>query len=1006
MDKLDTDIFASQCNRRRKALEDIAQPATEEEVEDMATKLTQAMTEILKSATPKRKRTGKGQAWWNAECADTARKHRQKRHFWRLSRGFEDEEETKTTMTETKATLRQAVRRAKKSFYKKVIEDITEPKDVFRAAKWADKKTRYATPPMNHQNGTKAITTEEKSNLLLDTHTIPAEPTTEERPIEIIEDEMAWPGVSDEEVKRALFKPKDTSPGEDKIPNSAWKKAWPYLKTIIMRLFQACVGIGYHPNTFKQANMIAIVKPNRDKTLPRSYRLISLLSTLGKAIERLVAARLAREAISKDIIPSKYICATPKRAVTDLTLDLIDEIQSCLKNRYRPFATLLTFDIKGAFDSVSRTHLQGRLEQQKWPKALRKWVDSFLTNRKVQLTVDGQTTAERKIGGSLPQGSPASPILFMLFMAPLYHDTPAIRGYADDGSLLVTSGSFDANVEVMQGLMRQVQGWCENNGLSLDISKTGLIHCTTKNIKTNPNVIAPDGTVIEATKATDSLRWLGLHIDRKLKFNAHVQQAIGKAKKTVNGMRLLAGCYKGTAPASLLSIVRSCVQPQLTYAASSWWPSPGVKRRVSTITEKMDIVLRAALRAALPIYKTTPKHLVFHGASYPPSRLILDDAIRAEAIRISIADDKHFLRTSHIDGKIDTIVCSLPYRVTGTTNSIRGPLEVEYYLPEKRDKEEELKQHTRDLNTTITENAIWAYSDGSKDKNGNTGAGWAAYWRGTELASGFGRCGAWREVPDAEAIAAYHAVKTATEVAPPEATDIYLCTDNRGIAQRIARPSQESGGRTSEDMVDKTRRLLNIWQENTTRKKAEIRWLPGHAGINGNERVDRLAKRGTADGDWLVKDRTMTLSAARRWRKRELAREFSQWWADQEKPRHLPKQLNQPIPWEYKWMKNIPRPTLARIFAARSAHGDFADYHIRFAHDDAQLTCPLCHEVQVPNHPWQCETTKSRPRVYNSRFINKLLLSNKGARHLAKALPQAWQAYRPRRTTAATHATT
>lgn len=159
---------------------------------------------------------------------------------------------------------------------------------------------------MSDSNGSRAVATADKLDPLLNTHTTPAETPDEQRTlISHDDDHRRWPSVSEREVQQALFKPKDTSPGEDKIPNSAWKHAWPFLKTTIKRLFHACLNNGYHPNIFKNAKMIAIAKPNRVKTSPRSCPLISLLPTLGKAIERLIANRLACEAIARNIIPPR-----------------------------------------------------------------------------------------------------------------------------------------------------------------------------------------------------------------------------------------------------------------------------------------------------------------------------------------------------------------------------------------------------------------------------------------------------------------------------------------------------------------------------------------------------------------------------------------------------------------------------------------------------------------------------------------------------------------------------
>lgn len=194
------------------------------------------------------------------------------------------------------------------------------------------------------------VSTDEKARLLLDTHTIPPKTERTDQSYEVSSPASeSDTSVTEEEVKLALFRPGSTAPGPDSLPNNAWKKAWKHFKGSLVNLFDGCVTLGHHPDAFKQAKMVAIWKPGRDRTSPQGYRLISLLSTLGKGLERLIASRLAR-----DIILEKYICAVLKRAVTDLTLSLMDELESCLKNKYRLCATLLTFDVKGAFDPVQR----------------------------------------------------------------------------------------------------------------------------------------------------------------------------------------------------------------------------------------------------------------------------------------------------------------------------------------------------------------------------------------------------------------------------------------------------------------------------------------------------------------------------------------------------------------------------------------------------------------------------------------------------------------------------
>jgi hypothetical protein len=75
----------------------------------------------------------------------------------------------------------------------------------------------------------------------------------------------------------------------------------------------------------------------------------------------------------------------------------------------------------------------------------------------------------------------------------------------------------------------------------------------------------------------------------------------------INGMKFLAGCFKGTSTNSL----RTCVLPLLTYGYQAWWQTPE-RRRVTTITAKLDKVVRRVVRTALPVYRRTPSYLLSH----------------------------------------------------------------------------------------------------------------------------------------------------------------------------------------------------------------------------------------------------------------------------------------------------------------------------------------------------------------------------------------------------------
>lgn len=64
----------------------------------------------------------------------------------------------------------------------------------------------------------------------------------------------------------------------------------------------------------------------RDHSIPNSFRPISLLSCIGKGLERLISQRMANLAVKYNIL-SRYQCsATPMRSAVDLTTTLVTDI--------------------------------------------------------------------------------------------------------------------------------------------------------------------------------------------------------------------------------------------------------------------------------------------------------------------------------------------------------------------------------------------------------------------------------------------------------------------------------------------------------------------------------------------------------------------------------------------------------------------------------------------------------------------------------------------------------
>ena len=48
------------------------------------------------------------------------------------------------------------------------------------------------------------------------------------------------------------------------------------------------------------------------------------------------------------------------------------------------------------------------------------WTKSFLTDRKLQLVIDGDNNQDKEVETGIPQGSPVSPILFLIYISEIF----------------------------------------------------------------------------------------------------------------------------------------------------------------------------------------------------------------------------------------------------------------------------------------------------------------------------------------------------------------------------------------------------------------------------------------------------------------------------------------------------------------------------------------------------------------------------------------------------------
>ena len=348
--------------------------------------------------------------------------------------------------------------------------------------------------------------------------------------------------------------------GFDRIPQRVLTDGINELTPPLTILFQKILKQKKIPEQWSISKIIPIHKKGPKQNI-ENYRPIANLCSATKIFERLILTQLQKlESLNGiDLTGINQHGFKKNRSTATLGLEIQSLIARALDENNH--VLMASIDLSSAFDVVNIELLLKRLRLLGMPVVLVELIEVWLSDRCFYVEVDGLTSKFYKSISGTIQGSILVPILYAIFVSPLF-DLIELYNFADDNFSL----SYNRNIEMAKNqLITKLQiatTWLTDSGLKVNDSKTEL--CKFHKNDTTQVEIVLNNVII---KSKNTMNVLGVEFDSKLNWNPHINKAILKSNKSLYAIKLIRKYFNSK---EILNLLTSNYYSILYYNSEIW----------------------------------------------------------------------------------------------------------------------------------------------------------------------------------------------------------------------------------------------------------------------------------------------------------------------------------------------------------------------------------------------------------------------------------------------------
>jgi hypothetical protein len=316
----------------------------------------------------------------------------------------------------------------------------------------------------------------------------------------------------------------------------------------LSHIFNLSLHSGKFPTRFKQCRVIPIFK-NGSRLECDNYRPISLLSSISKVLEKIVAEKLINHLLTNDLLYNFQFGFLPKRTTEQNLLHIVNYISGALNENKYCIGVFL--DLKKAFDVCSHEILLKKISKMGITGVAYTWFNSHLSGRSQCVDISNNYSDFIELAISVIQGSTLGPLLFLCYINDFWTATSMFSVlFADDTTCLSKDHDLKNLISYVNTEMQKIANWFRSNKMALNVSKTKYIifrthrkpidandcnivyNSTEIGQPNNPNLMFPIQRIYN-NGPEDSFKLLGVYFDEFLSFDKHISHLCSKISKSL-----------------------------------------------------------------------------------------------------------------------------------------------------------------------------------------------------------------------------------------------------------------------------------------------------------------------------------------------------------------------------------------------------------------------------------------------------------------------------------------